>query len=96
MIRDAYEMEEISQGTACGSLTPSKYAPTGEVAASEVIITVEDQTIRYWMHGGTPSTSAGHIQGSADPLIIEGTNNIQNLRFCSTTGTAKLKVSYLR
>jgi len=102
MIRDAYETQEISSGTAsAGSLDPDKYQPAGQTHATEVLITVEDNPIRYWMHGGTPTATSGHLAGTVDPqmvhpLSIEGANNIRNLRFIGINGTAKLKVTYLR
>ncbi len=93
----AFDAEEIDQGTSdVGVLTPSKYQPTGETAAQQVIITVEDNPIRYWMHSGVPSSTSGHLLAVGEKLTVNTLENIKNLKFIAIGGTSKLKVTYFR
>ena len=93
----AYDQEEISQGTAiAGSLTPARYNPTGAGVAQQALVSIEDNNIRFWYGGGTPSLSSGHILNSDDIWPVEGNDNIAQFRMIAIGGTAKVKVSYLR
>ena len=93
----AYDSEVINQGTSsAGSLTPSKYNPTGAGAAQEAFITVNNYNLRYYLHGGTPGTAAGHTVNAPGNMTLSGNDNMSNLRLLGIGGTSQITVTYFR
>ena len=92
-----YDSEVISQGTAsAGSLSPSKYNPTGAGVAQEAFLTIENYNLRYYYHGGTPGSATGHIINAPGNISVQGNDNMANLRFLGVGGTSVVTVTYLR
>ena len=47
--------------------------------AVKVFLTVETNSIRIMWHGGTPTSSTGHLLTSGSSITIEGEQNVNNL-----------------
>lgn len=93
----AYDSEVISQGTiSAGSLSPTKYSPVGQGVAQETFLTIEGSDLRYYMHGGTPSSGTGHLIDSPGSITIKGSDDIANLRFIGVSGISTVIATYYR
>lgn len=52
--------------------------------------TVEDQNVRYWYGGRTPTPTEGHILFIGSSPVFLTTADIINMRIIAVTGTATL------
>lgn len=96
MAYQAFAKEEITVGATAGSLSASVYQPSTGAPAAEAYLSVEDDTIRIWLDGSTPTSSAGHAIGSGAALTIRSLSDITNLKYIRVSANAKLKVTYFR
>lgn len=99
LVRDAYEAEMLTVSDSVETLTASKINPTSglKVAAQAVLITVADQSIRYWVSGDTPTASVGHLVPAGSSIEIHGNNNLKNFKAIRATGAdAEIAVTYMR
>lgn len=75
-------------------------AGTVEQAAGNAAIasiTVEGDSIRFWLDGTAPTSGVGHEVAADGGFIICGLNSIKNFRAIrSGAGDATLRVSYFR
>ena len=85
---DGYEAITVA-GTAIG-LDTAKF----NEFTKRVLITIEDQTVRYRYDGTNPTTAEGHPLYDKDVLIVEGYGNISRLKMIATGSDAKAKVTY--
>lgn len=60
---------------------------------SRCFLTVEQSNIRYMYHGGTPTISAGHLAQAGSGFSLDGIDNVRNLRFTATSGTAFVELT---
>jgi len=64
--------------------------------AAVAVITVEDDAIRFWMDGTTPTSSSGHLAAADTGFTICGLNSIKNFLAIRVTTDAALKISYFK
>jgi hypothetical protein len=64
--------------------------PAGTV---EALITIEDQSVRFWLDRTSPTASAGHLLNAGDSVTLYGPE-INGFRAIQTTASAKLRASY--
>lgn len=77
--------------TVSSTVVPLTYAHRGYNMA---LITVETASIRFWLNGQNPSTTAGHLLNSGDVLELDSAEQIDGARFIRTAADATLMVSY--
>lgn len=65
-------------------------------SALEVMVTVENNPIRVWYDGSTPTTSVGHLLASGDSIILTGGIAALNFLAIATGANAILRVTYSR
>ena len=65
-------------------------------SALEVLITVEDNPIRVWFDGSTPTTSVGHLLSAGDSMVLTGGIAALNFLAIATGANATLRVTYSR
>jgi hypothetical protein len=91
-IRSTFEYE---------SLTITNAATVGFTRATmdsalEVMLTVEDNPIRYRCDGVAPTTTEGHLLQSGDALKLTSVVDALNFKCIASGGNAKIRVSYSR
>lgn len=82
----------ITNAAAVG-LTEAKLLLASGLRVEYALITIEDDTIRYWMNGDDPTAAAGHRIYADQYFEVTGYNNIKNLKMIATSGTAKYQAS---
>ena len=86
----------VTTGAAV-SLTQSVYLPgSGPLAgkyARRAVITVEDNSVRYWVNGAAPTAALGHLAYVGAVITLKD-DEIVNFLAIGVSGTAKLQVSY--
>jgi hypothetical protein len=93
------DYEEVTVGVAVVGFSSSKIMPTtgpyARLSARAALVSSENGDIRFRIDGGLPTISSGHYFTSGDPLVLTGTQAIQQLRAirCGDTN-AVLRVSY--
>lgn len=89
------DKEEVTVGNvAVGFNTAIVQQSAGNAAV--VVVTVEDDEIRYWVDGSTPTTSSGHLAPAATAFTICGLNSIKNFLAIRVTTDAEIKASFFR
>ncbi len=84
-----YTNEILSPGAVTAlPLTAATLALDANRPAVRAWITVEDQSIRYWVDGTTPTASVGHLVNAEGTIEIEGIENLKRFKAISTSGTA--------
>lgn len=58
-----------------------------------LLISVEDQNIRFWYGGQEPTADSGHLLQVGAFSSFQKTIEIENLRICSTGGLAKVSAT---
>lgn len=103
--RRAFAYEAVSATTgAVVSLTAATYGDLAVTStdnrfpARGAIITVESNSVRVRTDGGNPATGggAGHLFSAGDVIMLEGNSEIQKFRAIGDSGTASLRVTYVR
>ena len=62
-----------------------------------VVVTVEDQNLRWTADGTAPTAAVGHLAQPYDTIVVEGYDNITAFRAIRATGTnSAIKVTYYR
>ena len=95
-IYNGYDHETISATAAAVGFTASKYNPADAAHAQSVLVTIEEEAIRYRYDGGDPTTSVGHGLNPGGFVTVVGKTNIENFRAIAKSGTAKLITTYER
>ncbi len=102
-----YYMQDESEHTpqrhpfAKESITVTNAAAVGFTrdtldSALEVLVTVEDNPIRVWYDGSTPTTTVGHLLNSGDSIILTGGISALNFLAIASGGNAILRVTFSR
>lgn len=60
---------------------------------TRLVMTVEDQNIRYRYDGGMPTAANGHLVFAGGTLVLSNAAFIRQLRLAATTGTARLTMT---
>lgn len=67
----------------------------GRKRAVRAFITIETAPCRIMFHGGTPTSSTGHLLAEGDYLTVDGEANVANILFIRTSGvSAEVMVTY--
>lgn len=77
------------QLTGISSSKALQSIPDGAILA---VIQAEDQTIRFWGDGSTPTAAIGIFLAPGDSIAWVG--QLADLRFIEETATAKVNISY--
>ncbi len=64
--------------------------------AAVAVITVENDSVRYWVDGSTPTSSSGHLALANTSFTICGLNSIDSFSVIRVTTDAELKASFFR
>lgn len=92
----AYDFEKLTVSSTAQVLSASKYLVSGERKATQAIITVEDDAIRFRMDGTAPTAAIGHKLAVGSSVTLDGYDNIKNFKAIRVTNDATIHVSYLR
>ncbi len=92
---DPLDHEELTISTVALGFTAGTIQQAAGNAAIAVI-TVETDSIRYWLDGTTPTSSSGHLAPADSAFTICGLNSIKNFLAIRVTLDAAIKVSYFR
>lgn len=84
----AFAKEKLTIGTTATSLTSSIHSPSGESGARRAYIFAGSQPVRYWKTGDTPTATSGHLLLPMSPLVIDGNDDITNIRFVRDSNAA--------
>lgn len=89
------DKEEVTvSNTAIGFNTAIVQQSAGNAAVA--VVTIEDDSIRYWVDGSTPTTSSGHLGPADTAFTICGLNSIKNFLAIRVTTDAEIKASFFR
>lgn len=63
--------------------------------AVKAFLTVETASCRIMFHGGTPTSSSGHLLVEGDYITVDGEANVANILMIRTSGTSsEVMVTY--
>ncbi len=89
------DKEEVTVGnSAVGFNTAIVQQSAGNAAV--VVVTIETDSIRYWVDGSTPTSSSGHLGPADSAFTICGLNSIKNFLAIRVTNDAAIKASFFR
>jgi hypothetical protein len=86
----AYESITVTNASAVG------FTRATMDSSLEVMLTVEDNPIRYRCDGVAPTTTEGHELQSGDALKLSSVVDSLNFKCIAVGGNAKLRISYSR
>ena len=90
----------LTIGASSTALTETVYDSATAAApaahASFALLTVENDQIRWFADGTTPTASFGHLTNAGDSIELCGPNQIRNFRAIRVTTNAIVQVSYGR
>lgn len=87
----------LTIGVGASGLTAATYAPTGQKAADEALVTVETQSIRYRQDGVDPTSAIGVLVAAGASFTVRGAAAIARLRLIRATGAdGAIQVQYSR
>lgn len=88
----AFFSETLTIGTTT-SFGVSSTAKDPEL--KNVLISAENADLRFWYDGTIPSTNTGHLLLKDNFIVIEGINNISNLKMISAgISNVTVRLSY--
>ncbi len=67
---------------------------TSHPETSEVWFRVEDNDIRFWHDGSTPTSTEGNLAEVGDVIRVPGYENVQQFLAIGVSGTANLSCNY--
>jgi hypothetical protein len=68
---------------------------SGRSKALEALVVVEDESIRFWTTGDTPTASVGILIRAGESFILKGHHDIKNFKAISISGTdSKITAQY--
>lgn len=92
---DPLDKEELTISTAALGFTAGVVQQAAGNAAIAVV-TVETDSIRYWVDGSTPTSSSGHLAPADSSFTICGLNSIKNFLAIRVTLDSAIKVSFFK
>ena len=91
--------ENLATLTSAKGVTKAIRLPTtGTYAgkqAEQVLIRVEVASIRFWLGGATPTTSAGVLMDAGDSYLITGAEDVKNFLCINAVGASGALVSLI-
>ena len=94
MAKETLTVSNTALGGTAAVITDTSTANRKRNAES-VLITVETDSIRYWM-GATPTAAQGHLLVAGKSLVVDGYENIAALRMIRVTDDSTLQISSYR
>jgi len=92
---DPLDHEELTiSNSALGFTAGTIQQAAGNAAIA--VVTVETDSVRYWLDGTTPTSSSGHLAPADTAFTICGLNSIKNFLAIRVTLDASLKVSFFK
>jgi hypothetical protein len=91
-----FAKEEITVSTTAVGLTAATYKPTGSGAAVMAFITIDTDTLRFWLDGSIPTSTVGHAAANPSSLVLCEASLPRALFIRSGAADAKLRVTYFR
>jgi hypothetical protein len=70
------------------------YGGSIPAGTTRAIIDVEDNPIRFWLNGSSPTATAGHYAAVGDQIEVENGNEVQNFRAIEVAGDVTLQVTF--
>jgi hypothetical protein len=92
----AFAFETLTVSTTALGGTVATFAPDGELPAQSVLISVETNTIRFRYDGGDPSAALGHALAAGASYLLQGAENIANLKMIRASADATVMLTYER
>jgi len=83
----AKEILSVTTGAAVGFATST----TG---VKRVLVTVDDNDIRFWYDGSTPTAAEGHHLYADSSFVILGADNAGQFLAIGVSGTAQLQCTF--
>lgn len=96
---EAFANESLSVGASSVQLTQSIFDPLdGKGLAQNAFVTIETNSIRYWIDGTTPTPSLGHIARAGESFELFNYRNLQNFKTINEDDgfTSTIRVTYGR
>lgn len=106
MIGDAGAYEAITPGDTATGLSAATLNPTSGLykgmTATGALITCEDDTVNFTIHGTAPTakagTNVGHALDAGQSMVIRGEGSLRNFkcidRVSGSAGTVKVSVYF--
>ncbi len=96
-IYEVFDKEIIPVSAVAIGFTAGKLNPTAPaIRAEKVILSVEDDSIRWWADGSTPTATEGHLIAAGGMFELDGPETLKNFRAIRVTTDAQLMVSLMR
>lgn len=94
----------MAQGTGVSigkqaALTVSNVAvgltvPSG--SPNRAVVTVESNSIRFWVDGSTPTSANGHLAEAGDVITLEGAEEVNDFRAIRVSADATVQATFGR
>lgn len=82
--------ETLDVGPAANRLTKAVFG-----VRNHAFITCEGGDVRFWLDGGTPTSTSGHLMEGGDALFLDRIDQLDGFRCVSSGGARpKLQCSY--
>jgi hypothetical protein len=81
-----FDFDDATVSSTALSLVDVGFTQAEVDQADRARITVATQAIRYRYDGGAPTASLGHLAAADTSFVIEGNQNIQQLKLIRATG----------
>jgi hypothetical protein len=93
-----YELLTLDAGTVFVPTVATYTIDTSLVPSAALVGPIETQAVRFTFHGLDPvvATKIGHLLATGDSIVVEGVQNVKNLRFVREAAvTAYVPITYL-
>jgi hypothetical protein len=105
MLGDAGAYENITPGDTATGITASNLQTSVHGATKQALgalVTCEDQTVHFTIHGTDPTaaagTNVGHALAAGDSYVIRGIGNLRNFKCIDavslSAGTVKITIFF--
>jgi hypothetical protein len=92
----SHETTAVTSSTAVGLLTTTSN-PSGSGPASQCNISVENGAVRFWVDGGTPTGSSGHLVAAGGaPILLTSIQAITGFLAIAVNQAAVLQTTCAR
>ena len=96
----SFAHETLTVSNSAVSLTSSTYAPTPTASGTGAVMamfTVENDSLRFWTDGGTPTSSQGFLAVVGSAIYLCSPNEIRGFKAIRSASTdVPIQVEYFR
>ncbi len=89
--KNPFAAEKLDVSSTAVPLTAATYTDAPDLQAT---ITVEDDSIRWWVSGDTPTASEGHLAEVGDIIYLNNRYAVVRFRAIRVTTDAVIQVTY--